>query len=165
MWNPARRRFLNLLLLAFILFPTSFALTLSAPKEARPKDEVGPGVSANSADLTADQATSAQGKPEIVLQAGITSPQAQIGFSPDGRLLASMGMNGNAIKLWEVASGRLLRQLDSGIPSMGASSLKRPFRFSADGRTLIAMADGRIRRWEVETGRELEAQPLVIAKP
>ena len=33
-------------------------------------------------------------------------PQSQINFSPDGRLLASMGIDGNAIKLWETASGR-----------------------------------------------------------
>ena len=63
--------------------------------------------------LVADGAT----KPEIVLQAGITSPQSQICFSRDGRLLASMGINGNAIKLWEVASGRLLRQFETSIAS------------------------------------------------
>jgi WD40 repeat protein len=164
MWYPVRRRGLNLPLLAFLLFPSCFALTLSASREAKPGDEGALGARANSTRPTPDQAQPAPSKPEIVLQAGITSPQTQIGFSPDGRLLASMGMNGNAIKLWEVASGRLLRQLDSGIPSMGASSLTRPFRFSAGGRTLIAMADGRIRRWEVETGRELSSTALPTAK-
>ncbi|MDQ5846761.1 MAG: hypothetical protein M3539_15850, partial [Acidobacteriota bacterium] len=99
-----------------------------------------------------------------VLQAGITSPQTQISFSPDGRLLASMGIGGNANKLWEVTSGRLVRQLESSIPSMGASSMSRPFRFSADGKTLTAFADGRLQRWDVETGRELNNTLLTTAK-
>ena len=38
------------------------------------------------------------------------------------------------------------------------------FRFSADGRTLIAIADRKVRRWEVETGRELSSTPLPTAK-
>src|ERR1044071_9121450 len=119
MKHLARTRFF--ILLAFLSLPPCAAFTMS------------------------NQTKPVASKPEIVLQAGITSPQTQIGFSPDGRLLASMGMFGNAIKLWEVASGRLLRQLESGIPSMGTSSMTRPFRFSADGRTLVTMADGRIR--------------------
>ncbi len=107
---------------------------------------------------------SGQTKPEMVLQAGITAPQTQISFSPDGRLLASMGIGGNAIKLWEVSSGRLVRQLESSIPSMGASSMSRPFRFSADGKTLTAFADGRLQRWDVETGRELSNSLVTTAK-
>jgi WD40 repeat protein len=160
----ARTRSLSLLLLALLLLPDCAALSFSASQEPKPNDDRGLGVRPKPANPGAIQANSTANKPEIVLQAGITSPQSQISFSPDGRLLASMGMSGNAIKLWEVASGRVLRQLDSGIPSMGASSLTRPFRFAADGRTLIAMADGKIRRWEVETGRELSSTNLPTAK-
>src|SRR5262249_28780109 len=68
------------------------------------------------------------------------------------------------IKLWEIASGRLLRTLQSSVPSMGASSQRRPFRFSVDGKTLIAFADGRLRRWEIETGRELSNTFLANAR-
>lgn len=102
-------------------------------------------------------------KPEIVLQAGITSPQSQLAFSPNGQLLASMGFDGNAIKVWEISSGRLLRQVESGIPTMGVSSVARPFRFSSDGKTLIAFAESRVRRWDVETGRELPSTLLPTA--
>ncbi|HJQ67867.1 MAG TPA: caspase family protein [Blastocatellia bacterium] len=112
----------------------------------------------------ASQANPAAGKPEIVLQAGITVPQAQIDFSPDGRLLASMGVDGSTIKLWEIASGRLLRQIETGVSAMGTSFLSRPFTFSADGRTLIGVADGRVKRWDVETGRDLNATPLTAVK-
>ena len=148
MKSIARARRVSLLLIIFLTLPQCVA-TLRAG-------------SANAA--AAAQAKPAASKPEIVLQAGITLPQTQIDFSPDGRLLASMGLDGNAIKLWETASGRLLRQIEIGISAMGTSSLSRPFKFSADGRTLIAAADGRIKRWEVETGRELNATPMSVAK-
>jgi WD40 repeat protein len=42
--------------------------------------------------------------------------------------------------------------------------MTRPFRFSADGRTLIAVADQKVKRWEVETGRELSSTSLSNAK-
>jgi WD40 repeat protein/uncharacterized caspase-like protein len=148
MIGVARIRRLSLLLLISLMLP-QYAF----------------GLRASSASSTVlGQAKAVASKPEIVLQAGITMPQAQMGFSPDGRLLASMGMDGNTIKLWEVASGRLLRQFEIGISAMGASSMTRPFRFSADGRTLIAVADGKVKRWEIETGRELNATPLPTAK-
>ncbi len=142
----------------------------SATQEPRPtpSDKRGIGIDASPSPTPhASQAVpqkSGAPKPEIVLQAGITSPQTQIGFSPDGRLLASMGMGGNSIKLWEVSSGRLLRQLESSIPSLGASSMSRPFRFSADGKTLVAYTEGRLRRWEVESGKELNSTMLPAAK-
>ena len=125
-------------------------------QENKPKDDRGLGLRPNSTGTT-NQAKSGGSRPEIVLQAGITSPQTQIAFSRDGRLLASIGINGSVIKLWEVASGRLLRQIESSTPSFGGNSLTRPFRFSADGRTLIIMSEGNFRRWDVETGRELPA--------
>ncbi|HEY5883975.1 MAG TPA: caspase family protein [Pyrinomonadaceae bacterium] len=140
------------------------------PQDPAKKDDRGLGVQSASPTPTPEQQTAASkqqtagNKPEIVLQAGITAPQTQISFSPDGRLLASMGLGGNAIKLWEVTSGRLVRQLESSIPSMGASSMSRPFRFSADGKTLTAFADGRLQRWEVETGRELSNAVLTTSK-
>ena len=158
----ARIRSVRLLLLILLALPTGAAFSSSAPQETKPKDDRGLGVRPNPANASPNQAKAAGSKPEIVLQAGITSAQSQISFSPDGRLLASMGINGNAIKLWEVASGRLLRQLDSGILSVGASSLTRPFKFSADGRTLIVIADGKVRRWEVDTGREASSTNLTF---
>jgi len=160
----ARIRSLSLLLLAVLALPGVAVFPFPTSQEAKPKDDRGLGVRPNQPNATPNQTKSRAGKAEILLQAGITSPQNQISFSPDRRLLASMGMIGNAIKLWEVSTGRLLRQLDSGIPSMGASSLTRPFKFSVDGRTLIAMADGKVRRWEVETGRELATTNLPTAK-
>ena len=159
-----RNQILNLLVSALLVSSISEAFTSVYAQETKQKDERGLGVRPNAGKASVDQSKAGGNKPEIVLQAGITSPQTQIGFSRDGRLLASMGMNGNYIKLWEVSSGRLLRQLESSIPSFGGSSLTRPFRFSADGRTLVSMADGRLIRWDIETGRELSAGVVSAGK-
>ena len=132
------------MLIAMMAVASSAAITYSTPQQ---------------------NAGNAAKKPEIVLQAGITSPQAQINFSPDGRLLASIdGVSGNAIKLWEVSTGRLLHQFESGLPSMGSNGMTRPFRFGPDGQTLIVLTAGRAVRWNVETGREVSNTIIPSAK-
>ena len=94
------------ILIIIVLVSSAVGFAHSRIQETKPKDDRGLNVKpANSAGETAGQNKSSGNRPEIVLQAGITSPQSQICFSRDGRLLASMGINGNAIKLWEVASG------------------------------------------------------------
>ena len=60
-------------------------------------------------------------------------------FSPDGRLLATGGY-GNAVRLWRVADGRLLKVLNTG-PEAGGL---RPV-FSPDGRILAVGRELRIR--------------------
>lgn len=148
----------SLITLVWMLSPGS-AFT-DAPQQEK-QDDRGLGKRQQAGGKsTSEQNKSGSDKPELVLQAGITVPQFRIRFSPDGRLLASMGIDGATIKLWETASGRLLRQVDVGVESILSSALSQPFTFSPDGRVLMVLAGKRIKRWEVDTGREIEGTAL-----
>ena len=66
-----------------------------------------------------------------------------LAFSPDGTVLASGDLRG-VIKLWSIATGRLLRTLP------GHTGVVRGLAFSPDGRTLASGShDGTIRFWRV----------------
>ncbi len=68
-------------------------------------------------------------------------------FSPDGRLLASSsGYGADSIKIWDVASGRLLRTLQYYAYFLDAV-------FTPDSKSLITgHKDGRVKVWNLETG-------------
>ena len=75
-----------------------------------------------------------------------------IAFSPDGRLLASVGEGGGqayTLHLWDVSTGKHLRTFTE------SSSQVHFVAFSPDGHTLLttgASSDKTIRFWEVATG-------------
>jgi WD40 repeat protein/serine/threonine protein kinase len=86
---------------------------------------------------------------------GNTGSVESVAFSPDGRLLASGG-GGNTIKLWDVGSGMLRREI--------AAHCTASLAFSPDGK-LLACADGKfldssggfksvfyIKLWDVANG-------------
>lgn len=98
-----------------------------------------------------------QPKPELVLQTGYNSffGATRLGFSPDGRLLATATFHTNTIKLWETATGRELRNLSTG--GTNTSSLSPVFAWSPDSRLLAASSgNNTVRVWEVTTGREAQ---------
>lgn len=79
---------------------------------------------------------------------GITA----LGFTPEGRLLASGSMEG-AVKIWDVAAGRELNTLNLN------SGLVMALFFSPDGKWLAttSSADANVRVWDVASGQELHS--------
>ena len=78
---------------------------------------------------------------------GHTGSAYNVRFSPDGKILASTGADGN-VMLWDVQSGALLRTL-SGITGNANEAT-----FSHNGKFVASCgADGIAKVWETETGK------------
>jgi WD40 repeat protein len=72
-----------------------------------------------------------------------------VAISPDGKILASGGED-KTIKLWEVSSGKLLRNFT------GHSERIKTIAFSPDGQLIASGGDDNtIRVWNIGTGEEL----------
>ncbi|HEX8474601.1 MAG TPA: caspase family protein [Pyrinomonadaceae bacterium] len=92
----------------------------------------------------------AQGKPELVMQTA-HNVAPEMAFSPDGRLLAT-GARDDTVRIWDVATGRVLRTL------YGA---QEPVVFSPDGRWLsTGDLRGLLTLWDVATGERHEMSSI-----
>ncbi len=88
-------------------------------------------------------------KPQIIIPIGHWQCVWLVAFSPEGRYLASGGGD-NTIKVWQVASGKLLRTLK------GHSGYVSSVAFSPDGRHLASGSwDNTIKVWQVASGELL----------
>lgn len=93
---------------------------------------------------------------QIVKLSYRTSRVHAVAFGPDGKTLASAGVGEPVIRLWEVSSGKQVREF-KGAAHNGALALA----FAPGGKTLAAgggelrveQKDNAIRLWEVGTGK------------
>lgn len=109
-------------------------------------------------------------KPELVIQAGHTKAVNAVAFSPDARWLASGGKD-DTIKIWDMATGYVLRTLYAHSSNVNALAISPDGRFLASasgdmtdkrdlstfkrGGIVGGMADNTVRVWDVRTGREV----------
>lgn len=85
-------------------------------------------------------------RPALVLQTGHAGPVEEMTFSPDGRLLATVGGQDRTVRLWEVSTGRELRSF------MGHADYFVTIAFSPDGRLLASGNGFTVRVWDIATG-------------
>jgi WD40 repeat protein len=109
-------------------------------------------------------------KPELILQTGHTRSANAVAFSPDNRWLASGGKD-NVIKIWDLATGNVLRtlyghtnnvnalavSLDGKLLASGSGDVndKRDLWTFTQGGVVGGAVDNTVRIWNVQTGRQL----------
>jgi WD40 repeat protein/uncharacterized caspase-like protein len=145
-------------LAAFTLILIGSIAGMGQSTSPTPPEKRGLGIETNSPNQTQpDQQKSKEAKPELVLQTGYNNfyGAMRLVFSPDDRLLATATFRSSTIKLWEIATGRELRNLSAG--GQGSMGMAPVIAFSPDNRLLAAAgANNSVKVWEVLTGREVQ---------
>jgi WD40 repeat protein len=93
---------------------------------------------------------------EKVLPFGLPVPRGQVTLSSTGRYAATQtNMGDNSIRLWDLASGKVLCDLEGPLFGLGAVS------FSADGRLLAALSsmDQTLLIWDADSGEMVRRLP------
>jgi RNA polymerase sigma factor (sigma-70 family) len=93
-----------------------------------------------------------QAKPDH--EAPIKGPRSQgiksLAFSPDGKHLATGGLNNSMVRIWNAADGKEILRIKASGTQVGAVA------FAADGKVLASGSDdGRVAFWDPATGTKL----------
>jgi WD40 repeat protein len=164
--SSLQRRFATVLLLLSLPSAPICALAQSSEQEKR-----GLGITSDK-QITAKPTSPSSGiKPELILQAGHAKSVNAVAFSPDASWLASGGKD-NAVKIWDTATGSVLRTLNAHASNVNALAVSPDGKLLASGsgdiadqRDLEAFSkggvvggteDNTVRIWDVQTGRELK---------
>jgi WD40 repeat protein len=101
-------------------------------------------------DATRNAMLAAAARPGIAALNVVVGRVYTVGFSPDGRILATGGADGT-VRLWDMATQRQI-----GSPLTAGTGPVRSVVFSPDGRILATGgADGTVRLWDVVTHRQI----------
>jgi len=87
-------------------------------------------------------------------EAPIKGPRSQgiksLAFSPDGKMLATGGLNNSLVRIWSVETGKEVRQVRASGTQVGALA------FAANGKLLASGSDdGTVACWDPATGTKL----------
>ena len=144
------------------------------PGLAQSKEQEKRGIGVSSAPSQTPASTNPatpRAKPELILQVGHTKSANAVAFSPDNRWLASGGKD-NVIKIWDLATGNILRTLyghtsnvnalavssDGKLLASGSGDIndKRDLGTFTVGGVVGGAADNTVRVWSVQTGEQLQ---------
>ena len=162
-FHPLRKASSLMLVLA-LLWPTA-ALAQSKEQEKR-----GIGVTTTPKQSSPSVTAATGDKPELILQTGHTKSANAVAFGVDNRWLASGGKD-NLIKLWDLATGNVLRTLyghtanintlavspDGKLLASGSGDVndKRDLWTFTKGGAVGGAGDNTVRIWNVQSGQEL----------
>ena len=145
---------------------------ISGVAQSKEQEKRGIGVTSAPTQTPAPVTPATPGdKPELILQTGHTRSANAVAFSPDNRWLASGGKD-NVIKIWDLATGNVLRTLyghtsnvnalavspDGKLLASGSGDIndKRDLGTFTQGGVVGGAEDNTVRIWSVQTGQQLQ---------
>src|SRR6266852_8109281 len=157
---------------SLILLMSVLCAPISGIAQSKEQEKRGLGIPSLPSQTPASVTATAPGdKPELILQTGHTRSANAVAFSPDNRWLASGGKD-NVIKIWDLATGNVLRTLyghtsnvnalavspDGKVLASGSGDIndKRDLGTFTQGGVVGGAEDNTVRIWSVQTGQQLQ---------